>query len=222
MYFRWKDNRIVVKIAVWAANEGRASQYLYTLADAVRALIQSGEIDESPEQGTVGIQRNDEPVSVEESDRRFVLYFCHPPGGEGQFEGTPVDFKLMAPTAPVEGNRAFSTVLDDASGVLFLADGSSDDGVNAPALEALFDGLSEKEYGGEGPKLRVVLPPEGSARPEEEAFREGHGLEADVDVEVARPWNAEDAWETFVGLAASLKPKIRRAAEQGLIPTDTA
>jgi hypothetical protein len=234
MYFRWKDRRIVTKVAVWAAREGGASQFLYTLADAVGARVASGELEEPDTGNAVGIPRNDEPIEIDESDRRFGMYFCRPTGDAAQFAGHPVDYKLLAPTAPVEGNRAFRTTVEGASAMLFLASSGAED-ANADALSVLADRVLDDAklsasddtlaskldtaFGGEDrPLLRVLLPPQGSDAPDPEAFRRRHHLPDRVTVESTRPWNADDAWHQFLALADSLEPAFERALRDGRIP----
>jgi hypothetical protein len=234
MYFRWKDRRIVTKIAVWASREGGAAQFLYTLADAVGERVASEELEEPNTGHAVGLPRNDEPIEVDESDRRFAMYFCRPTGDAAEFDGHPVDYKLLAPEAPVEGNRAFRTTVEGVSGILFIASSGSKD-ANAGALRVLADRILELRdlsapddalesklevaFGrDEGPLLRVLLPPHGSDDPEPEAFRQRHHLPDRVVVESTRPWNADDAWHQFLALAESLEPAFERALEDGRIP----
>ena len=235
MYFRWKDRRIVVKIAVWSANEGEASQFLQTLADAVHERVELGELEGSQREKAVGIRRNAEPIEVDESERRFSLFFCHPEGDIGEFEGHPVDYKLVAPDGPVEGNRAYDETVEGISGVIFIAEGSAESvGRNETALRALAartfrDAGEDSEVSLEdvgllfgtddAPGLRILLPPDGSKEADPEAFRGQLALPDVVEVEESRPWQANFAWRAFVRMAEQIRPRLRRAAERGAFPT---
>ncbi len=219
MYFRWKNRRIVAKIAVWGAREGAASQFLYTLADAVGERVAAGELEGARDPGAVGIPRNDDPLEVDEQDRRFTMYLCHPSSNScGEFADHPVDYKLLAPSAPVRANRAFRTALEGASAVLFLAADSPDP--DETALRALRNRLSEIDHRGphDNPHLRVLLPIRGADSPEPATFRRHHDFADHATITPARPWNADDAWRQFLALADSLRPAFAHALEVGRIP----
>lgn len=222
MYFRWKDRRLVVEMAAWGAEEGVAPQVLHTLADATKGMIEQGDAEgpEDPEPA-VGIPRNAEPVRVDEDDRRMTLYFWHPEGEAGYFDGIPIDYKLTAPEAPFEGNRAFRGAVQGASGILLF--GSDDSGRDRRA----FEGLARAVEGLEGSRdeapsltLHYVVPPE-SPRAETSNRRvDVPDLLPEPTVDVARPWDADDVWEAWYALAVELRPQLERAREAGRIPTD--
>jgi len=215
VYYRWKSRRIVAKIAVWGAEEGTAPPFVHTLADAVTERVDAGELEPPAEEGAVGLPRNGEALSVDEQDRRFTMFLGHPSGATGVFRETPVDYKLVAPEAPVEGNRAFDSALHEASGLLFLASGQP--ASDARALEAVETRLPSDRSPAEL-AVRVLLAPRGSETPDPADFRRTHDLPDGTPVAVARPWNADDVWETFVALTRQLQPLLEEACEKGTLP----
>ena len=234
MYYRWKDERIVVKIAVWGAEQGTASQFLHTLSDEVLERADAGEFPEPDPERAVGLRRNARPRDVDEEDRTFSVYVLHPPGESGEFEGTPVDFKFVAPVAPVEGNRAFTTAVSSATAAVFLADGGPDAAsVNRPALRALVDRVAEAHgvaadgetplvetlFGPDGPlDLRLLAAPTSSHRPDPDALRASLALPDDVDIRPTRPWNGPEALEEAMALAEDLMGRVRQARKDGVLP----
>lgn len=215
MYFRWKDRRIVIKVAVWGAEEGLAAPFLHTLADAVAERVDNGSLDAPESEGAVGLSRNGEALSVDEEDRKFTLFLCHPSAATGTFRETPVDYKLVAPEAPVAENRAFDSVLRDASGVLFLPTGEPT--ADAAALEALSEGLASAQNA-VGCLVRVLLSPRGTEVPDPEEFRHRHDLPEGSEIELARTWTAGDAWSAFVDLTHQVRPLLERASDEQILP----
>ncbi|MFB6351246.1 MAG: hypothetical protein ABEN55_08595 [Bradymonadaceae bacterium] len=228
MYYSWKKNRIITKLAVWATREGEASQFIYTLADAVTERVANGELEGPDEWESVGIRRNAEPVEIDEEDRRLWMYFCHPAGETGEFEGHPVDYKLLAPGAPVEGNRAYRSSVRDADGILWLAASGEDaDAQNGRALTALakfadpedVDAPPEAAFADpQAPPFHILLPPAGTDRPDPEVFRRRHNIPDRVRVRPAEPWKGDVAWREFLKLADALRPRLERAADDDRIP----
>lgn len=217
MYFSWKNRRIVTKLAVWAAREGEASQFVYTLADAVTERVGSGQLQGPDTWGSVGLRRNAEPVEIDESDRRQWVYVCHPADDRGTFAGHPVDYKLVAPGAPVEGNRAFPDSVDQADGLLYIAASGQDaDTLNEQALSALAD-MADPRDADRAP-LHALLPPKGSHQPDPEGFRRRHDLPDRTTIRPAEHWNGDVAWNAFLDMADDLRPRLERALEEGRLP----
>jgi len=218
MYFSWQKRRIITELAVWAARQGEASQFVYTLADAVTERVGAGELDAPGEPTGIGIRRNADPVEIDEEDRRLRMYFCHPTGDTGTFAGHPVDYKLLAPGAPVEGNRAFRSSVQDADGILLIAAGGDDaDPRNADAVEALarFADLGDRDP---PVPLHILLPPAGTDRLDPDAFRRRHELPDAATVRTAEPWRGDAAWSEFLELADATHPRLRAAADEGRLP----
>jgi len=216
MYYRWKDRRIVVKVAVWGAEEGTAAPFVHTLADAVAERVDAGELETPETEGAVGLPHNSQAVTVDETDRKFTMFLCHPSGEAGHFADTPVDYKLVAPEAPVSGNRAFESALRGASGLVLLASG--DEGADFAALKAAAERFGDPDEGDPGCVLRVLLAPSGSDKPDPEAFERTHDLPAETVVSAARPWNADDAWREVLGLTDQIRPLLERASRDGALP----
>lgn len=216
MYYRWKDRRIVVKIAVWGATEGTAAPFVHTLADAVADRVDDGELETPDAEGAVGLPHNSEAVTVDEADRKFTMFLCHPSEPAGRFAETPVDYKFVAPEAPVSGNRAYKSALRGATGLVLLASG--DEAADAAALEAVAERFESLEEGDAGCALRVLLAPRGSETPDPEAFENTHDLPAETVVSAARTWGADDAWGEFLGLTDQIRPLLERASREGALP----
>lgn len=253
MHYRWKDGRIVLKIAIWGAMEGDARDILDRIAGRMRHLAATGEAD-SPMRGrAAGLQRNGDVTRVDEEDRRMSIFMAHPPAdteGSGgpdpsNFDGHPVDYKCLAPHAPVEGNRAFDSAVRGADGVLLVVDARREklDFARA-AVDAMLrrmaarpdaaDLIEESEDAGEA-GLETFFGPDGAyglvtyvMRGAEsdatdvmngEELREALDLPANCPILEADPAAPNDsALEAFLALAASLRPILERAEARNRIP----
>ncbi len=227
MYFRWKDRRIVVKFAFWGAVQGIAESMVAGLAQHVRKLVDQGEASPPHDEQTVGLARNADPVDIDEPDRDFSLYFCHPPGEIGTFDGLPVDYKCFAPRAPVEGNRAFREALEDASGVLLLADGNPEtqshnrtalQGFRRYASELASEDSHRASLGEEGDRVVSVALRQRHEGIEPETCREHLALPDSIPVTPYAPDEPASIYEAFRTLARQIRPRLREARQQGRIP----
>jgi hypothetical protein len=236
MYYRWKDGRIIVKTTLWGAMEGDARQTLQHLAADVRSRTSGGETSQPETDGSVGITRNGPVQQVDEPDRKFSLFFCHLPGVRGEFRDHPVDYKCVAPHAPVQGNRAFDTALESTDGILMVVR-PDDEGLDQArhAADDLVDRLGERHtladasadraddlaalFGPDGPLSLVVLMLGADASAAASSVRESLGLPASVELVAQDPAEPLDsASRAFEALVDGLVPHIKRAAERGRLP----
>lgn len=228
MYYRWKDGRVIVKTTIWGAVEDDARQTLQHLAAHVRAQTTALETSQPEADQSVGIVRNGPVRQIAEPDREFSLFFCHLPGDRSEFRGQPVDYKCVAPHAPVQGNRAFDTAVESTDGVLLVIDGSPDGLEKARhALDGLAERLSERYtddpvelFGSDGPVSLVVLdvaPPENTN--EHAGVRSSLGLPSSVHViEQNHAEPLESAARAFYALTDAIAPRLEEAAESGRLP----
>jgi hypothetical protein len=230
MYFRWKDRRIVVKLAVWCALEGMAESVVEGLSQHVRGLVDAGEASPPHDEQTVGLARNADPVRIDEPDRQFSLYFCDPPGELGRIEGTPIDYKCFVPRAPVEGNSAFEEALEDASGVLFWTSGGDEArSHNRTALRGLQVHLDEqtgtstswrRRIGDDGDLAMRVAWHRRNGACDPGDVRDDLELPDSVPVEAHRLDHPPSVYEAFEALARQVRPQIELARQEGRLPSD--
>ena len=236
MYFRWRDERIIVKTTIWGTMEGDGRQSLQHLAAAVRARASAHETPQPDAGPSTGITRNGAVQQVDEPDRKFSLFFCHLPGDRGAFRDHPVDYKCVAPHAPVRGNRAFDTALESTDGVLMILRGGADgiekarhaaddlvrrlaerhslstDGSRASDMEALF--------GPGGPvALTILLIDADSTHHDVPSLQDALALPDSVDIVKQDPAEPlASAARAFGALTDALQPRLGQAADAGRLP----
>jgi signal recognition particle receptor subunit beta len=234
MFFVWRHKRINVKWVWWGAPDSGKTTALHALSAEIAERVEAPEKPAS----TVGMTRNDVPVEVDEPDVRFSTYFCHPPGGLGEFDGYPVHYQIKTPEQPWAQNQALEKVLDGVSLVIFCVDAARErQNANDEALRDLVRRLAAREgldLGAHRANLEGLFGPDGAYRMVLQFNKvdrdDAVGLDAArkalllpdfvpaVETVATEP---EGAWPLFEAACEQTRPLIQAAQERGRIPART-
>ena len=231
MFFVWSQKRINVKLAWWGPTGSGKTTSIHALAARL-------EQSDRPESGrsSLGLDRNAQPVEVDEPDVCFTTYFCHPPAELGEFGGYPVHYQCKTPEQPWEQNQGLERVLDGISGVVLVCDAARRrQSANEEALADLVARLAARFdvaagsrsakvsqlFGEQGP-LRLALQVNRCDVDDaigSEQVRRALMLPDDIPVVETVATRGEGVWEAFEAMAHSLRPLLERAQERGRIPS---